>query len=66
MIQGDRNHFLFIGKSRKIGNTMMVIHYGPRGSMASLNTKRIKIEERFIKELSPEMLKQNAWVFISL
>lgn len=60
--QGDGNHFLFIGKSKKTGNTMMITHHGSRGPGANLYNKGMKIAERFRKEISPETLKQNAWI----
>lgn len=60
--QGDGNHFLFVGTSQKTGNTMMITHHGSRGPGANLYTKGMKIAERFRKELSPETLKQNAWI----
>lgn len=60
--QGDGNHFLFVGTSKKTGNTMLVTHHGSRGPGARLYTKGMKIAERFRKILSPETLKQNAWI----
>ncbi len=60
--QGDGNHFLFIGTSQKTGNTMMVTHHGSRGFGAHLYQKGMKTAERFRKELSPETMKQNAWI----
>ena len=60
--QGDGNHFLFVGKSKKTGNTMMITHHGSRGPGARLYDKGMKVAERFRKELSPETLKQNAWI----
>lgn len=60
--QGDGNHFLFIGISKNTGNTMMVTHHGSRGPGANLYTQGMKIAERFRKDLSPETLKQNAWI----
>jgi len=60
--QGDGNHFLFVGKSKKTGNTMMVTHHGSRSVGAKLYDKGMKIAERFRKEISPETLKQNAWI----
>ena len=60
--QGDGNHFLFIGKSKKTGNTMMVTHHGSRGVGARLYDKGMKIAERFRQVLSPDTLKQNAWI----
>ncbi len=60
--QGDGNHFLFVGKSKKTGNTLMVTHHGSRGFGANLYSKGMKVAEKFRKELSPETLKQNAWI----
>lgn len=60
--QGDGNHFLFVGKSKKTGNTMMVTHHGSRGPGARLYDKGMKMAENFRKELSPNTLKQNAWI----
>ncbi|QYJ69484.1 RtcB family protein [Flavobacterium litorale] len=60
--QGDGNHFLFIGTSKNTGNTMMVTHHGSRGFGANLYTKGMRVAERFRKQLSPETLKQNAWI----
>ncbi|MEL0651660.1 RtcB family protein [Algibacter sp. TI.3.09] len=60
--QGDGNHFLFVGKSKKTGNTMMITHHGSRGLGARLYDKGMKVAERFRKELSPETMKQNAWI----
>lgn len=60
--QGDGNHFLFVGKSKKTGNTMLVTHHGSRGPGARLYTKGMKVAEQFRKELSPQTLKQNAWI----
>ncbi|RZS99483.1 RtcB family protein [Aquimarina brevivitae] len=60
--QGDGNHFLFVGISKETGNTMMITHHGSRGVGANLYTQGMKIAERFRKELSPETLKQNAWI----
>ena len=63
--QGDGNHFLFVGISKETGNTMMVTHHGSRGFGANLYGKGMKVAERFRKELSPETLKQNAWIPIA-
>lgn len=60
--QGDGNHFLFVGKSKKTGNTMMITHHGSRGFGANLFSKGMKVAEQFRRELSPETLKQNAWI----
>lgn len=60
--QGDGNHFLFVGISKKTGNTMLITHHGSRGPGARLYTKGMKIAERFRIEISPNTLKQNAWI----
>lgn len=60
--QGDGNHFLFVGKSKKTGNTMMVTHHGSRGFGANLYSKGMKVAERFRRELSPDTMRQNAWI----
>lgn len=60
--QGDGNHFLFVGQSKKTGNTMMVTHHGSRGVGARLFTKAMKMAESFRVELSEKTLKQNAWI----
>jgi RNA-splicing ligase RtcB len=60
--QGDGNHFLFVGKSKKTGNTMMITHHGSRGVGARLFNKGMKMAEKFRQRLSKETLKQNAWI----
>jgi RNA-splicing ligase RtcB len=60
--QGDGNHFLFVGTSKKTGHTMLVTHHGSRGPGARLFTKGMKLAERFRKELSPDTKRQNAWI----
>lgn len=60
--QGDGNHFLFVGKSKNTGNTMLITHHGSRGFGANLYSRGMKIAEQFRKELSPQTLKQNAWI----
>lgn len=60
--QGDGNHFLFVGISKKTGNTMMVTHHGSRAPGAILYDKGMKVANRFREELSPETLKENAWI----
>ncbi len=60
--QGDGNHFLFVGTSKLTGNTMMVTHHGSRAPGAKLYDKGMKVANRFRIELSPETLKENAWI----
>lgn len=60
--QGDGNHFLFVGKSKNTGNTMLVTHHGSRGVGANLFRKGMHLAEHFRRDLSPETLLQNAWI----
>lgn len=60
--QGDGNHFLFVGRSRKTGRTAIVTHHGSRGPGAKLYKAGMEVAERYRKTLSPETLKQNAWI----
>lgn len=60
--QGDGNHFLFVGRSRKTGRTAIVTHHGSRGPGAVLYKLGMEVAERFRKELSPGTAKQNAWI----
>jgi RNA-splicing ligase RtcB len=60
--QGDGNHFLFVGRSRKTGRTAVVTHHGSRGPGAVLYKVGMDVAQKFRKELSPETAKQNAWI----
>lgn len=60
--QGDGNHFLFVGRSRKTGRTAMVTHHGSRGPGALLYKAGMAAAEQFRRALSPQTLKQNAWI----
>lgn len=60
--QGDGNHFLFVGISKNTGNTMLVTHHGSRAPGAKLYDKGMKVANRFRMEISPETLKENAWI----
>lgn len=60
--QGDGNHFLFVGTSKKTGETMMVTHHGSRGFGANLYTQGVRLAEYFRKEISPETSEKNAWI----
>lgn len=60
--QGDGNHFLFVGISKKTGNTMLITHHGSRAVGAMLYKKGMHVAEKFRKERSPNTLKQNAWI----
>lgn len=60
--QGDGNHFLFVGRSRNTGETVMVTHHGSRGLGAYLYSRGMKLAEGFRKQISPETLPTNAWI----
>lgn len=60
--QGDGNHFLFVGKSKNTGETMMVTHHGSRGLGANLYKKGIEVAESFRREISPNTSPKNAWI----
>ncbi|MEO0733084.1 MAG: RtcB family protein, partial [Bacteroidota bacterium] len=60
--QGDGNHFLYVGRSEAIGDTVMVTHHGSRGLGAHLYKQGMAVAERFRKELSPKTLPKNAWI----
>lgn len=60
--QGDGNHFLFVGRARSSGRVAMVTHHGSRGPGAVLYKLGMEVAQKFRKRLSPETLKQNAWI----
>lgn len=60
--QGDGNHFLFVGTSKKTGETMMVTHHGSRGFGANLYEQGMKTAEYFRQEISPKTPETNAWI----
>jgi RNA-splicing ligase RtcB len=60
--QGDGNHFLFVGRSRKTGRTAIVTHHGSRGPGAVLYKNGMVVAERYRRELSPATAKGNAWI----
>jgi len=60
--QGDGNHFAYVGTLKSTGETALVTHHGSRGPGAKLYAKGMKLAERFRENLSPETLKQNAWI----
>jgi tRNA-splicing ligase RtcB (3'-phosphate/5'-hydroxy nucleic acid ligase) len=62
MTQGDGNHFAFVGKSDKTGDTWLVTHHGSRGFGALLYKKGMEVAEKFRKELCPELDKGNAFI----
>ncbi len=60
--QGDGNHFAFVGTLRSSGETALVTHHGSRGFGAKLYKKGMRVADRYRRKLSPETLKQNAWI----
>lgn len=60
--QGDGNHFLFIGRSKNTGETVMVTHHGSRGFGANLYKEAVVVAERFRREISPKSSEKNGWI----
>jgi len=60
--QGDGNHFLFVGKLKSTGDTIMVTHHGSRGLGANLYKIGMDVAEKFRKVISPKTLARNAWI----
>lgn len=60
--QGDGNHFLYVGKLKSTGNTVVVTHHGSRAPGAKLYEQGMHVAENFRKDLSPDTMRQNAWI----
>ena len=60
--QGDGNHFAYVGQLKSDGRTVLVTHHGSRGFGAKLYKKGMRAAEAYRQKLSPETLKQNAWI----
>ena len=60
--QGDGNHFAFVGKSKKTGETCLVTHHGSRGVGAMVYKFGMAKAESWRKRLSPNSNKINAWI----
>lgn len=60
--QGDGNHFFYVGKKESTGELTFVTHHGSRKPGALLYKEGMRIAESFRKQLSPDTLKQNAWI----
>jgi hypothetical protein len=60
--QGDGNHFAYVGIMKSTGHTALVTHHGSRGPGAAIYKAGMKVAERYRLQLSPETLKQNAWI----
>lgn len=59
---GDGNHFLFVGKLKNSGDTVVVTHFGSRGFGANLYKKGFEIAEKFRKENCPNLHKNLAYI----
>ena len=59
---GDGNHFIYVGTHEYTGNTMLVTHFGSRGFGAQVYKAGMRVAEKYRRALSPETLKQNAWI----
>ena len=60
--QGDGNHFAYVGTIKSTGETALVTHHGSRGPGAKLYSAGMKVADRYRRDLSPETLKDNAWI----
>lgn len=60
--QGDGNHFAYVGTMKSTGETALVTHHGSRGPGAKLYDRGMNVAERYRRQLSPETLKDNAWI----
>lgn len=60
--QGDGNHFAYVGVSAANGTTCLVTHHGSRGPGAGLYKLGMRAAEKFRRKISPQTLKQNAWI----
>ena len=60
--QGDGNHFLYVGRSRESGRTMLVTHHGSRGLGAYLYKQGMWVAENFRRLHSPKTKSVNAWI----
>lgn len=60
--QGDGNHFSYVGIQKSTGKTTLVTHHGSRGFGARVYKAGMAVAEKYRRKLSPETLKQNAWI----
>ncbi|MDO6964617.1 RtcB family protein [Rhizobium alvei] len=60
--QGDGNHFAYVGQMKSTGEAALVTHHGSRAPGARLYDKGMKTANRYREQLSPETLKDNAWI----
>ena len=62
MTQGDGNHFAFVGTLKSTGEVALVTHHGSRGPGAKLYKRGMVVANQYRQKLSPQTLKQNAWI----
>jgi hypothetical protein len=60
--QGDGNHFAYVGRMKSDGKVALVTHHGSRGPGAMLYKAGMRVAEKNTRDVSPETLKQNAWI----
>lgn len=60
--QGASNHFLYVGVSKKTGDTMIVTHHGSRAVGALLYKNGMKVAEKFRQTISSMTSPKNAWI----
>lgn len=60
--QGDGNHFLYVGKLKSTGDTIVVTHHGSRGPGAKLYKSGIRDAQHYVKEFAPDIPAEAAWL----
>ncbi len=60
--QGDGNHFAYVGTMKSTGETALVTHHGSRAPGARLYDRGMKVANGFRERLSPQTLRDNAWI----
>jgi tRNA-splicing ligase RtcB len=61
--QGDGNHFAYVGRANDgQGDVVLVTHHGSRGPGAGLYKLGMAKAQEYRRKISPETLKQNAWI----
>jgi RNA-splicing ligase RtcB len=60
--QGDGNHFFYVGRRRSDGQVALVTHHGSRAPGAKLYKTGMDAAQQYIREISPETPKHNAWI----
>lgn len=60
--QGDGNHFLFVGRSRKTGRLAIVTHHGSRGPGAQLFKAGMRAALKHCKRAAPSLDRSGVWI----